>query len=99
MHVGQPSQEPITFDVVTYDAAQFSEITFGDREVNTCYGSAKTEWVSRVKINGIHEVEHIETLVVCFGLRPLVLEDVLNSDHRPKSDGYGNAATPPPTQA
>jgi magnesium transporter len=90
VHVGEPSQEPITFDVFTYDAEHFSEVTFGVREVDRCCGFAEARGVSWVNINGIHAVEHIETLGACFGLHPLVLEDILNSDHRPKLEDYGD---------
>lgn len=90
VHVGEPSREPITFDVVTYNAEHFSEVTFGVREVDRCCGFAKTRGVSWININGIHAVEHIETLGACFGLHPLVLEDILNSDHRPKLEDYGD---------
>ncbi len=90
VHVGEPSQEPITFDLVIYDAEHFSEATFGISEVDRCCGFDKSRSVSWVNINGIHEVGHIETLGDCFGLHPLVLEDILNSDHRPKLEDYGD---------
>jgi magnesium transporter len=90
VHVGEPSKEPITFDVVTYDAEHFSEVTFGIRDVDRCCGFGKGRAVSWININGIHAVGHIETIGACFGLHPLVLEDILNSDHRPKLEDYGD---------
>jgi magnesium transporter len=90
VHMGDPSLEPITFDIVTYDVDHFSEVAFGIREVDRCCGFAKTGGVSWVNINGIHAVGHIETIGACFGLHPLVLEDILNSDHRPKLEDYGD---------
>ena len=38
---------------------------------------------------GLHQVEVLEKLNECFGLHPLVLEDILNTDQRPKMEDFG----------
>jgi magnesium transporter len=43
-----------------------------------------------VDVEGIHPVEIFEKLGTCFSLHPLVLEDILNTDQRPKVEEYGN---------
>jgi magnesium transporter len=41
-------------------------------------------------VEGVHQVEAVEKLGNCFGLHPLVLEDILNTDQRPKMEIYGD---------
>jgi magnesium transporter len=41
-------------------------------------------------VDGLHQVEILETLGECYGLHPLVLEDILNTDQRPKMEDYGD---------
>ena len=41
-------------------------------------------------MSGLHQVELLERLNDCFGLHPLVLEDILNTDQRPKMEDFGD---------
>lgn len=41
-----------------------------------------------INVSGISHVEHLERLGECFRLHPLVLEDILNVDQRPKVEDY-----------
>jgi magnesium transporter len=41
-------------------------------------------------VEGVHQVEVVEKLGNCFGLHALVLEDILNTDQRPKMEVYGD---------
>ncbi|OGF99048.1 MAG: magnesium and cobalt transport protein CorA, partial [Candidatus Glassbacteria bacterium GWA2_58_10] len=50
-----------------------------------CRDSQSTCWIN---VNGIHDLEVIEKLGRHFNLHPLLLEDVVNSDHRPKLEEY-----------
>jgi magnesium transporter len=45
--------------------------------------------VTWINVDGLHQVEVIEKLGECYGLHPLVLEDILNTDQRPKMEDYG----------
>jgi magnesium transporter len=44
--------------------------------------------VTWIHINGIHDVQALEELGNIFGLHPLTLEDILNSDQRPKMEDF-----------
>ena len=46
--------------------------------------------VTWINVEGIHQVEMFEKLGQCYGLHPLVLEDILNTDQRPKMEIYGD---------
>ena len=44
--------------------------------------------VTWIDVSGISQVGHLERLGECFKLHPLVLEDILNVDQRPKIEDY-----------
>lgn len=48
------------------------------------------ETVTWINIDGIHDVDFIRKIGEVFGLHPLLLEDILNPDHRPKIEEYGD---------
>ncbi|MFX1447091.1 MAG: magnesium/cobalt transporter CorA, partial [Promethearchaeota archaeon] len=47
-------------------------------------------FVRWIEITGLTEEERIEEIGKLFNLHPLVLEDILNPDQRPKFEDYGN---------
>jgi len=58
--------------------------------VDECLPFKDKPTVTWVNVDGIHEVEVLERLGDCFGLHPLVVEDILNTDHRPKMEDFGD---------
>jgi magnesium transporter len=88
VHIGEPSQEQITINLIDYDGEQLHEEQLAMDDVQTCCQVKASPTVSWINVNGVHEIGHIDTLGRCFGLHPLVLEDILNTDHRPKFEDY-----------
>ena len=56
----------------------------------SCFPFKTEPTVTWVNVAGIHQVEVFEKLGACFSLHPLVLEDILNTDQRPKMEEYGD---------
>lgn len=46
----------------------------------------ESESVSWININGLHDVDTITKIGSAFDIHPLIIEDILNTDHRPKSE-------------
>ncbi len=70
----------------------YDETQFQVRETETleeCYPFKDRPTIIWINIDGIHEIETLEKLGDCFGLHPLTLEDILNTDQRPKIEDYG----------
>ena len=87
VHIGEKKTEKTRTWVVEYDEQNFQE-----RELNTpesCYLFAKEPTVTWINVDGIQQVEVLEKLGNCFGLHPLVQEDILNTEQRPKIEDYG----------
>ncbi|MCB0430625.1 MAG: magnesium/cobalt transporter CorA [Flavobacteriales bacterium] len=70
---------------ISFDPDQLSENRTGDLSEIPSVPPSGVLWVN---MDGIHDVERIEALGKKFDIHPLVLEDVLNIDHRPKAEEY-----------
>jgi magnesium transporter len=46
--------------------------------------------VTWINVDGVHDIALLEQLGTCFDLHPLVMEDILHTEQRPKIEDYGN---------
>lgn len=88
IHIGEQLTEKIKISVRNYDESSLQEIDI--KTISECHQCVNRPPVTWVQIRGIHEVHVLEELGVLFGLHPLTLEDILNTDQRPKFEDYGN---------
>ncbi|NIN65646.1 MAG: magnesium/cobalt transporter CorA [Anaerolineae bacterium] len=88
MHVGKKRAEGAKITVLNYDDAQFREAEV--QTVDECLPFRDSPTVTWINVDGVHEVEILERLGECFGLHPLVVEDIVNTDQRPKVEDYGD---------
>src|SRR4030066_458337 len=87
VHIGERKTEKIKITIMDYNETQFQV-----RETETLeefYPFKDRPTIIWINIDGIHEIETLEKLGDCFGLHPLTLEDILNTDQRPKIEDYG----------
>ena len=87
VHIGEKKAERSKITLMDYEEAHFRE-----REVKTveeCFLFKEEPTVTWMNVDGLHEVKILEKLGECYGLHPLVLEDILNTDQRPKMEDYG----------
>ena len=88
VHIGKRRVEKVKITLIDYDEKQFQE-----REVKTveeCFPFKDTPTVTWINIDGIHDVDFIEKLGTHFDLHPLILEDIVNTEQRPKMEDMGN---------
>ncbi|MBD3234059.1 MAG: magnesium/cobalt transporter CorA [candidate division Zixibacteria bacterium] len=88
VYVGRERDAKTFIKVMDYDATNLREIEL--TSIEDCFAYRDTESVSWIDINGIHEVDVIEKLGSHFDIHPLILEDIVNTNQRPKmeeSDG------------
>jgi magnesium transporter len=88
VHIGEKLTEKTRIAVVEYDDQGFLEKELGTLE--TSYLFPKEPAVTWVNVVGIHQVEVLEKLGNCFGVHLLALEDILNTEQRPKIEDYGD---------
>jgi magnesium transporter len=88
VHIGEKKVEELKITLIDYDETNLQE-----REVKTieqCFPFRDKPTVTWINVEGVHQVEVVEKLGNCFGLHSLVLEDILNTDQRPKMEVYGD---------
>jgi magnesium transporter len=85
IHIGELRTETVGITLFNYSGAQCEERTVADpTEVHL----PADETVTWVNVGGIHKVEVLEAFGKQFSLHPLLLEDIANTDQRPKLDDY-----------
>lgn len=89
VHIGERLEEESQIAVTNYDERQFSRIRVkAPEECLLLRGKGNVCWVD---VTGIHESETIEKIGQIFNLHPLLLEDVMNTDQRPKMEVYDDS--------
>src|SRR5688572_19885003 len=75
-----------TITLIQYDAESVDEREFDD--VHELLAALKDDKVSWVNIEGLGDVEALRHLGERFKLHPLLLEDVINTGQRPKTEQW-----------
>jgi len=88
VHVGRRLAEDVEVEVYWFDGdgAFGHETVYDVTELEACRDRSGVLWVD---VNGIHDVDIIGRIGAVFGLHPLLLEDVLNANQRPKLEEHG----------
>jgi magnesium transporter len=86
IHIGEQKVENTRITLIDYDEMQFKEIEISNIEECSSFKDKPT--VTWINIDGLHDVGVIEKTGQCFNLHPLLLEDILNTDQRPKMEDY-----------
>jgi magnesium transporter len=88
IHIGERHTEKAKITLCEYDESRLEE-----REIHTLEGALQPpdkEAVTWVHIDGLQDVRLLEQMGNVFGLHPLTLEDILNTEQRPKSEDHGD---------
>lgn len=86
IHVGSKKTDKTRITTIDYTESEFSENEYDD--ITECFNLRDTKSVSWINVDGLHDIKIIEQLGSHFELHPLLLEDVLNTKHRPKVEEY-----------
>mgnify|MGYP005831278311 CR=1 FL=1 len=88
VHIGERKVESAKITLFDYDRDRFEEKRIRSVQGVLPFRDAPT--VTWINVDGLHEVEILRELGESFGLHPLVIEDILNTDSRPKAEDYGD---------
>jgi len=84
VHIGERKAERTRITVVDFDAT-----TFEEREVAAaaeCSAYAGKPTITWVNVDGLHDVDTIARIGGCFAAHQLILEDIVDTNQRPKLD-------------
>ena len=88
VHIGEKKVERAKITIIDYDEAQFKEEEI--ERVEECFPFRDKPYVTWINIDGIHQVAILEKLGKHFGLHPLLLEDIMHTEQRPKMEDFGD---------
>lgn len=82
--VGQQKTDEPRLRIIDYDENALRDETVRDVDVLApCLTSETTSWLN---VDGLHVPEVMERVGKAFSISPLILEDIVNTGHRPKMD-------------
>ena len=87
VHVGPGRDEKVKITIIDYDEAQSREEVAASAA--DCLPFKDKPTVTWVNVDGIHRLDLLEDIGKCFDLHPLVVEDIANTDQRPKTEDFG----------
>jgi len=89
LHIGSiPPTATATISTIVYSPDGFSEEVSENHD--KCLSIKDSGGITWINIEGVHNVELIKQFGNCYGLHPLVLEDIVNATQRPKIEDYGD---------
>ncbi len=88
IHVGERKVEKTQIRAIEFDEQTINESEF--ETVDECLPLQEKHTVTWINIDGLHDVGVMEKIGNHFGLHPLVMEDILHTDQRPKMEDYEN---------
>ncbi len=86
IHIGEKHAEKAKITLCEYDESHFRE-----KEISTLDGvlpPPDRAGVAWIHIDGLQEIRLLEQMGGIFSLHPLILEDMLNTEQRPKSEDH-----------
>jgi len=86
VHIGEQRQTVPQIEVISYDRERL-DISHPDLG-KECLLPPPEGGMSWVNLEGLGRMELLKRLGDCFGIHPLVLEDIANTDQRPKAEEY-----------
>jgi magnesium transporter len=87
IHIGAKKTQVPKITIIDYDETNFQERE--TKAIEECFLFREKPSVTWINVDGLHQIEILEKLGECYKLHPLVLEDILNTDQRPKMEDYG----------
>ena len=84
VHIGEKMNGNIKISQITYDKEGLEEYVIPD-VINIELDATRNNWID---IQGLHDVDVIAKLGKKYDIHSLVLEDIVNTEHRPKIEEY-----------
>jgi magnesium transporter len=74
----------------TITLIEFDKETFHQKTIEKCPEFKNKDTIKWIKINGFSGIEKLKEIGKCFNLHLLVVEDILNTNQRPKIEDYND---------
>jgi magnesium transporter len=88
IHVGERKTAPVRITVMDYGETAFEERVV--ESVEECFTFRDTPTITWINVDGVHDSSIIEKLGSCYGIHPIVQEDIVTTGLRPKLHDFGD---------
>jgi magnesium transporter len=89
VHVGEKRADQVEISVFDFDQAEYAEVQSATPQ--GCAGYVDRKTVSWINVTGLHDVELLRAVGESLDIHPLIMEDVLNTEQRPKLQDLGDS--------
>ncbi|HEX7401161.1 MAG TPA: magnesium/cobalt transporter CorA [candidate division Zixibacteria bacterium] len=86
VHIGEKKTDRVKITILDYDELQFEEKEA--KTIEECFPFKDKPTTTWINMDGLHQVDITEKLGKHFDIHPLVLEDILNTEQRPKIEDF-----------
>jgi len=86
IHVGEAKTTDVKITRMIYDETSFEQDEV--KKISTCIPLVDGPGVTWIDMDGVHQAEILRELGECLRIHPLTLEDILNTDQRPKLEDF-----------
>lgn len=83
VYTGSKLSDNVKITMIDYDENNLTEKQIGLAE---CIGLKDTPSITWINVDGINNTKVIEQIGNCFGIHPLIMEDIVSTGQRPKID-------------
>ena len=84
--IDNKEKETVYITLIEYNESNYSEKKISSfQEILDCKNNNNVRWIN---VDGIHNVSIVEQIGKAFNIHPLTLEDIVNTDQRPKFEDY-----------
>ncbi len=88
VHIGDEKIEKPRIRIIDYDEEHLDEMELESLDEWLPFLDKPT--VTWINIDGVHDADLLEKLGASTGAHPLVMEDIMNTEQRPKMEDYGD---------
>lgn len=67
---------------------EYDKYNFNQKIIEKCPEFENKDTIKWIKINGFSKIENLKEIGQCYNLNPIVLEDILNTNQRPKMENF-----------
>jgi len=85
-HIGKVNPKDVKISIIDYFNESYEELEIG--HISEAFAYKDTASVTWINVDGLHDTQLISEIGTHFGIHNLTLEDILNTNHRPKLDDY-----------
>jgi magnesium transporter len=88
VHVGEMRTQQVEIAILDYGEGEYTEKS--GASVEDCAAFLDSESVTWINVVGLHDIGILKSIGESFQIHPLVMEDILNTEQRPKIQDMGD---------